>query len=90
MSMARSRLGYISFAYGIGCILVVLGHSYPLGTVATPKAMDTIRSVIYFFHMPLFFFISGFLLKYSSAVKRHGFKLFILGKAKNCWFLTLS
>ena len=46
----------IDIAKGIGIILVVLGH------VITLKS---INSFIYYFHMPLFFFISGEALHYS-------------------------
>jgi acyltransferase len=48
----RTRLPFIDAAKGIGILLVVLGHSPglpPFGVV-----------LIYSFHMPLFFFISGF------------------------------
>lgn len=45
-----SRIGWIDTAKGIGLLCVILGHlSIPL--------VDT---VVYFFHMPLFFFLSGF------------------------------
>jgi len=48
----RTRLSFIDAAKGIGILLVVLGHSpgLPLFGVV----------LIYSFHMPLFFFISGF------------------------------
>lgn len=48
----RTRLPFIDAAKGIGILLVVLGHSpgLPLFGVV----------LIYSFHMPLFFFISGF------------------------------
>ncbi|WP_054761948.1 hypothetical protein [Secundilactobacillus collinoides] len=45
-------------------IAVVLGHAiHPL--VADPK-MSTAFSVIYWWHMPLFFIIGGFFLKTSE------------------------
>lgn len=40
---------------GIGILLVTLGHSEPL-----EKVFPSIFSFIYSFHMPLFFFLSGF------------------------------
>lgn len=80
--MEKKKLGFISFAYAIGCILVVLGHSYPLGNAVTPKWMDIVRTAIYIFHMPLFFFISGFLLKFSGSVKKRGYWSFLVQKAK--------
>ena len=46
----------VSFAKGIGIILMVLGHTF-----FSPYGHD----VIYMFHMPLFFFISGYCFKES-------------------------
>lgn len=52
----KSRLSYIDIAKGIGIFLVVLGHTrYPYT-----------RDIIYSFHMPLFFFLSGYLLTLSK------------------------
>ena len=56
------RLNWVDTLKGIGIILVVVAH-YRL-----PTALDT---YIFSFHMPLFFFISGFLLnfvKYAESV----------------------
>lgn len=58
----RNRL--ISFMQTFGIILVVLGHStYQLMQAGHTPA---IYKWIYTFHMPLFFFISGYLLRYSN------------------------
>ena len=67
MESNRQRLNFVSFAYALGAILVVFGHSYPLGEAYTtiPKFLYRTQVFIYIFHMPLFFFISGLLLKYS-------------------------
>jgi len=46
-----NRLDYIDIAKGFGILLVVLGH------------LGILQSYIYMFHMPMFFFISGFLFK---------------------------
>ena len=48
------RLEYIDIAKGMGIILVVAGHLLPEG--------NYLRDIIYSFHMPLFFFLSGFFL----------------------------
>lgn len=48
----KVRITYISVAKGIGIILVVIGHC----TIFT-----YLKNYIYLFHMPLFFFISGYL-----------------------------
>ncbi len=49
--MANHRLEYIDVAKGIGIILVILGHLLTYGSPAS--------CVIYSFHMPFFFFVSG-------------------------------
>lgn len=50
---ARPRIDFIDAAKAIGIVLVVIGH-----TAAAPVGVTTL---IYSFHMPLFFFISGYL-----------------------------
>ena len=66
------RQRYLDVAKGIGIILVVIGHCIP--DASTPegisnKSFAVLFSVIYSFHMPLFFFISGYLSKilYTTA-----------------------
>jgi len=49
------RIAWIDAAKGIGIFLVVLGHTLP----STAKSM----AIIYAFHMPLFFFLSGLTAK---------------------------
>lgn len=50
------RIDEFDIAKGIGILLVIIGHNIPTGDV---------RSIIYSFHIPLFLFISGALLKQS-------------------------
>lgn len=50
--VAKARYSSLDIAKGLGIILVVLGHIIPENIWA--------RSIIYSFHMPLFFLISGF------------------------------
>ncbi|MGN1433963.1 MAG: acyltransferase family protein [Ruminococcus sp.] len=80
------KLYFISYAYAIGAILVVLGHSTPTGASDMPLVVDKIRTFIYCFHMPLFFFIAGFLFKYTSDKKKKTYGSFI--KNKCIRFLT--
>jgi fucose 4-O-acetylase-like acetyltransferase len=47
----QQRIAWIDILKGIGILLVVFGHITPDGTVKT---------FIYSFHMPLFFFVSGY------------------------------
>lgn len=51
-----NRQTWIDFLKGIGILLVVAGHS---------SINSNIKTLIYFFHMPLFFIISGYLEKGS-------------------------
>lgn len=54
----------ISFLQAWGILLVVIGHSFY-------NSPDNAACVwIYTFHMPLFIFISGYLLRYSSDMKK--------------------
>lgn len=50
-SRSRQRLGWLDAAKGIGIFLVVAGHALPLDGLAA--------KIIWAFHMPLFFFLSG-------------------------------
>lgn len=50
----KERMHYLDLLKGIGIVLVVLGHN---------SFHDYVMQAIYFFHMPLFFVISGFLDK---------------------------
>lgn len=58
------RIDWVDLAKGIGILFVVIGHmNIPL----------QLQKIIYSFHMPLFFFISGFLYnekKYSKNLKK--------------------
>ena len=57
---------WIDVAKGIGILCVVAGHAITfLNHENTTFIVSTIRNLIYSFHMPLFFFLSGFLLNYS-------------------------
>lgn len=53
----------IYFLQTLGIILVVVGHAF------FNRGEDIVCQWIYTFHMPLFFFISGYLLEYTSAKK---------------------
>lgn len=53
-----NKINYINIAKALGIILVVIGHS-----------ISPINKLIYLFHMPLFFFISGYLYNDSYSLK---------------------
>lgn len=57
--MTKQRLYYLDALKGILIILVILGHS--IQYMIMDYQYDVLFRVIYSFHMPLFFLISGFL-----------------------------
>jgi fucose 4-O-acetylase-like acetyltransferase len=61
MTRHQSRNATIDIARGIGIILVVLGHN----SIVLEDKGELFR-VIYSFHLPLFFFLSGVFLKDSA------------------------
>lgn len=67
------RLDHIDTMKAIGIVLVVLGHS--------PGLNVFVKNVIYGFHMPLFFFVSGLLLPEQKLSLRYRSYLSFLWKA---------
>lgn len=63
--MLLNRISWIDVARGIGIILVIQGHA--LGA-------DSYRHLIYAFHMPLFFFLSGLVFDYRKYSFSQNFK----------------
>ena len=55
--MEQKRNDSIDFVKGVLIIFVILGHVV-LGTISG----NLIRGVIYSFHMPLFLFVSGYMI----------------------------
>lgn len=70
----RLNYDWVEYAKGIGIILVVYGHVargvFNAGMIDNPSFFKLVDSVIYSFHMPLFFFISG--LFFVSSIKNRG------------------
>lgn len=81
MADSRKKLSFINYAYAIGAIFVVLGHSTPTSASDMPQVVEHIRTFIYCFHMPLFFFIAGVLLRYTKSENRPPYLRFIGNKA---------
>ena len=53
---------WIDYSQGIGCLLVLLGHSIQATEAQSQSEFFYIlNTIIYSFHMPLFFFLSGYL-----------------------------
>ena len=78
------RIGYFDIARGIGILLVVLGHN-DFGGIS-----PFLDQLIYSFHVPLFFFLSGYFLnaavpfveflrkRFHSILKPYWFTIFLI------------
>lgn len=64
--MVRTYNESIDIAKGIGMICLVLGHLFIIGS-------DSFK-MIFAFHMPLFFFLSGYLFISSKYILRFSFR----------------
>lgn len=73
MEYRVKRLDYLDYTKGLCILLVVLGHIY--------DSSNILRIWIYSFHMPLFFIISGMLVKHTN-VKERSIKNIIISKFK--------
>ena len=69
--MEKRRMSYIDIGKGIGIFLVVLGHTY---------RRNIVQNWLYSFHMPLFFFISGWL--FCGGIDKKDYVKFIAKKAR--------
>ena len=80
---SKFRLHYIDILKGIGIIFVIIGHM----STYFPASL---RIYLYSFHMPLFFFISGFV--YKKEYEQMSYKKYISKRASELvWpYFTLS
>ncbi|MDR0537816.1 MAG: acyltransferase family protein [Tannerellaceae bacterium] len=81
--MEQQRYKWIDIAKGIGIILVVYGHVMRgLNSASLIDKDFFIYSdlIVYSFHMPLFFFISG--LFFMKSIERYKLKQFLVEKCK--------
>ena len=65
----------INIMRGMAVLCVVIGHSF--NATATPTILGYVKSFVYCFHMPAFFFISGFLAnnnKFNCFEKKNNIK----------------
>src|SRR5690606_15822455 len=72
-NVMQERNAWVDYAKAIGIILVVYGHVargvFNAGLPMEESSYLLVDSIIYSFHMPLFFFLSG-LFFYDSLMKR--------------------
>ncbi len=64
---------YVDIAYCFGIIFVLFGHSHPLDGSWVNTWYWHLNTFIYTFHMPLYFFISGYLIVHSNGIERIGY-----------------
>ena len=65
------RIAYLDVAKGFTILTVILGHTLPAGTLKT---------LLYSFHMPLFFFLSGYFfkpLRFPSLIRKNARQLLL-------------
>ena len=74
---------WLYIAKGITIILVVIGH---FSSTSMPNYFIEIKKIIYTFHMPLFFILSGFLYSYS----KYSFKELVILKVRRLVFPFIS
>lgn len=75
----KERYRELDLMKGIGIMLVYLGHSFNFPNFKWTKILFFLGNTVYSFHMPLFFFISGF---FSNICKELYLKKFYKGKIK--------
>lgn len=88
------RIKEIDFLYTLGTVLVVFGHSHSSDwTRIAGTPYESVINFIYTFHMPLFFFVAGFLFLNSGKLQRVGYWNWIGDKALKIFvpyvFLTI-
>ena len=81
MADTKNKIGFIATVRCIGILLVVFGHSYPFDVYISPSLWK-IKDFIYTFHMPLFLFLSGYLVTYNtrpagSYIRRRSVRLLV-------------
>lgn len=74
----EKRLDYIDKLRGFAILLVVMGHLYLPYTVQGNS--HPVAEMIYSFHMPLFFFISGYLCEITHKIAMIGYLNFVRKK----------
>lgn len=68
INTTKERLPYIDSAKAIGILLVIIGHCESI------NAIPYLRGIIYSFHMPLFFIISGMFIRpmlFTESIKKY-------------------
>ncbi|WP_421672852.1 acyltransferase family protein [Raoultella terrigena] len=79
---------WVDYAKALGIILVVTGHVnrglYSSGIYVSKEFFSLFDSIIYTFHMPLFFFLSG--LFFIKSIDKNGKKKFFINKLDTIFY----
>lgn len=67
--MTTHRIVYIDIAKALGIILVIIGHTVSSNTLC--------KEILYAFHMPLFFLLSGILIKDTESYNAMSWRKFL-------------
>ncbi len=78
MTQTKKSLYFICFLQFIGPIFVILGHAK--NGLPYNEFLQGMRTFIYVFHMPLFFFISAYLFAYKGGLTGKNYKDFVKKK----------
>lgn len=79
--MNNKRIDAIDYMKGFAILMVVVGHNYIHYT--EEGMLHPICQMIYSFHMPFFFFLSGLLLPVTSKIHENGMKFFLIKKIQS-------
>lgn len=79
--LQKKRLNWVDWAKTFGIFLVVFGHSFNPSSSEWSWELELLN-LIYSFHMPLFFFLSGYLFK----VKETNFGDYLWGGGKIAYY----
>jgi fucose 4-O-acetylase-like acetyltransferase len=78
----EKRIAWVDYAKGIGILLVVYGHllssAYHAGLQIPEHFFALSDSIVYSFHMPLFFFLAGLFV--GSSYRKRGGRDYLLDK----------
>ncbi len=75
-----NHMYFIDMACFICIVLVIWGHAHPLSSDWWGTWYSDLNAFIYSFHMPMFFFIGGYLMVFSGSIDTLGFKKWVKGK----------
>ena len=76
ITMSNKRIEYLDVAKGLLIIMVVVGHAME---IINPTHDNYLLKLIYSFHMPAFFIISGYLFD-SAKWNVKGFKSYLVNR----------